>query len=330
MQTTLSRILFFVSVLIIVGFVITVVNQTAQIVNLAAMLDPRLGLGVLLTLILIYAICIAVPLALFLALPKPLRPPRDENAPEFPQHLIALQQRLNQNAILKNQGVSVTNRQEVDAALQLLDKRAQEIVVNTAGVVFTSTAISQNGNLDGLLVLVTQTRLVWQVAHVYYQRPTLREMLDLYANVGATAFVAGSIADIDLSEQVQPIVSGVLGSAAGAIPGLNIAATLLANSILQGSANALLTLRVGVIARRYCSALVLEDRRALRKSATAEAVVLLSNIVVEGTKSISKAFVQAATRQVATAKSSTMRTIKDLGAAVKDARLGGDKENRPA
>ncbi len=325
MQTTLSRIFFFVSLLIVVGFVITVVNQTAQIVNLAAMIDPRLGLGLLFTLILIYAICIVVPIVLFVSLPKPLRPPRAETAPEFPQHLIALQQRLNQNAILKKQGLRVTNRQEVDAALQLLDKRAQEIVTNTAGVVFTSTAISQNGNLDGLLVLVTQTRLIWQVAHVYYQRPTLREMLDLYANVGATAFVASSIADIDLSEQVQPIVSGVLGSAAGAIPGLNIAATLLANSILQGSANALLTLRVGVITRRYCSALVLEDRRALRKSATAEAVVLLGSIVVEGTKGITKAFVEAATRQVSTAKSNTTQSIKDLGAAVKDVMLGASK-----
>jgi hypothetical protein len=325
MRTTLTRIFFFISLLIVVGFAITVVNQTAQIVNLAAMIDPRLGLGLLFTLILIYAICIVVPIVLFVSLPKPLRPPRDETAPEFSQHLVALQQRLSQNAILKKQGIGVTNRQEVDAALQLLDQRAQEIVTNTAGVVFTSTAISQNGNLDGLLVLTTQTRLIWQVAHVYYQRPTLREMLDLYANVGATAFVASSIADIDLSEQVQPIVSGVLGSAAGAIPGLNIAATLLANSILQGSANALLTLRVGVITRRYCSALVLEDRRALRKSATAEAVVLLGNIVVEGTKGITKAFVEAATRQVSTAKSSTTQTIKDLGTAVKDAMLGASK-----
>ncbi|MCI0477132.1 MAG: YcjF family protein [Anaerolineales bacterium] len=325
MQTTLARIFFFVSLLIVVGFVITVVNQTAQIVNLAALIDPRLGLGLLFTLILIYAICIVVPIVLFVSLPKPLRPPRDETAPEFPQHLIALQQRLNQNAILKKQGLRVTNRQEVDAALQLLDQRAQTLITNTAGVVFTSTAISQNGNLDGLLVLVTQTRLIWQVAHVYYQRPTLREMLDLYANVGATAFVAGSIADIDLSEQVQPIVSGVLGSAAGAIPGLNIAATLLANSILQGSANALLTLRVGVITRRYCSALVLADRRALRKSATAEAVVLLGNIVVEGTKGITKAFVEAATRQVSATKASTTQTIKDLGTAVKDAMLGASK-----
>jgi len=91
--------------------------------------------------------------------------------------------------------------------------------------------------------------------------------------------------------------------AAGAIPGLNVAATLLANSVLQGSANALLTLRVGVIARRYCSALVLEDRRALRKSAMAEAVVLLGSIVVEGTKRITQAFVDAATRKVSSAAS---------------------------
>ncbi|MCX7840294.1 MAG: YcjF family protein [Anaerolineae bacterium] len=319
MQTT--RIFLFLAILIIVGFIVTVINQTAQLVNLVALIDARLALGLLVTLVVIYAICIAVPIVLFIGLPKPLRPPRDESAPEFPQHLAALQARLNANAYLKQQGVRVTNRQEVEAALRLLDQRAQEIITNTAGVVFTSTAISQNGNLDGLIVLATQTRLVWQVAHIYNQRPTLRELLDLYANVAATAFVAGSIAEIDLSEQVQPIVSSVLGSAAGAIPGLNVAATILANSILQGSANALLTLRVGVITRRYCGALVLEDRRALRKSATAEAVALLGSIVVQGTKNITQAFVERAKHQAATTQHTTRQAIHAwLDRRAKDAR----------
>lgn len=298
MRTT--HIFLFLAILIIVGFVVTVINQTAQLVNLVALLDARLALGLLITLILVYAICLAVPMVLWLRLPKPLHPPRDESAPEFPRHLAALQARLNDNAYLKQQGVRVTNRQEIEAALRLLDQRAQALITNTAGVVFTSTAISQNGSLDGLIVLATQTRLIWQVAHVYNQRPTLRELLDLYANVSATAFLAGSLAEIDLSEQVQPIVSSVLGSAAGAIPGLNVAATLIANSILQGSANALLLLRVGVITRRYCGALVLEDRRALRKSATAEAVALLGSIVVQGSKNIVQAFVERAKEQVTT------------------------------
>lgn len=94
-------------------------------------------------------------------------------------------------------------------------------------------------------------------------------------------------------------MSSVLGSAAGAIPGLNVVATLLANSILQGSTNALLTLRVGVITRRYCGALVLEDRRALRKSVTVEAVALLGSIVVQGTKNIIQDF-ECAKEQVTT------------------------------
>lgn len=307
----ITHIFLFLAILIIAGFVVTIVNQTAQLVHLVALVDARLALGLLVTLVVIYAICLVVPMVLWLRLPKPLRPPRDENAPEFPQHLAALQARLNQNTYLQQQGVRVTNQQEVKAALRVLDQRAQDIITNTAGVVFTSTAISQNGNLDGLIVLATQTRLVWQVAHVYHQRPTLREMLDVYANVAATAFIAGSIAEIDLSEQVQPIVSSVLGSAAGAIPGLHVAATLLANSILQGSANALLTLRVGVITRRYCSALVLEDRRALRKSATAEAVALLGNIVVQGTKNITQAFVERAKHQATTARQSTRQAIRE-------------------
>lgn len=52
-----------------------------------------------------------------------------------------------------------------------------------------------------------------------------------------------------LGEQVQSIITAVLGSTAGAIPGLAPAATLFVKSVTTGAGNAFLTLRVGVIAK---------------------------------------------------------------------------------
>jgi hypothetical protein len=45
---------------------------------------------------------------------------------------------------------------------------------------------------------------------------------------------------------------------------------------------------VGIIARRYCGSLVISDRRALRRSATAEAAKRLGSIVKTGTARISR------------------------------------------
>ena len=103
------------------------------------------------------------------------------------------------------------------------------------------------------LFLGLQTRLVWDVAHVYSQRPSLRELSYLYANVVGTAFVAGEIEDADLSEQIQPVLSSVLGSTVSALPGLQTASTIFVNSVISGTANAFLTLRVGLNRRRVLS-----------------------------------------------------------------------------
>ena len=50
--------------------------------------------------------------------------------------------------------------------------------------------------------------MVWRVAHLYYQRPSLREMTYLYANVAATSFVAGELDDLELHQMIQPVVAG--------------------------------------------------------------------------------------------------------------------------
>ena len=53
--------------------------------------------------------------------------------------------------------------------------------------------------VDGLLVLLSQLRLVWRVAALYRQRPSPREMLTLYAQVGGSVLVADSVQEIDLT-----------------------------------------------------------------------------------------------------------------------------------
>lgn len=302
------------SATILLLFVLFVINQTAQVVSLASTISPFLGSVVLWLLLALYGLILLIPLVLFLRLPKPLRPPVSEEGDEARSFLEALKKRLAANPNLG--GRELRDRAQIQEAIALLDSRADELVRNTAATVFISTAISQSGRLDAFLVLGAQSRMVWQIARLYYQRPSPREFLSLYANVAATAFLAGEMDDMDIHDQVQPIVSSTLGALAVSVPGVQLAASLIVNSVLTGTANAFLTLRVGMIARRYCGALAVPERRSLRRAATLDAARLLGAVVRQGTAKVSKAVWDASKGKVDSTVSGVKEYARQAGRSI--------------
>jgi len=314
MNKTLKKIALFTSILILFLFILFVINQTAQVVQLADKAGPSFGNFVFWALLIIYAILILIPVFLFYRLPKSLRPPKSEDAPEFDAYLAVLKKRLASNPHLK--GLEFSNRQQIDEALSILTKKSNEIIQQTASTVFISTAISQSGRLDAFLVLSAQSRMVLRIARLYYQRPTLRDLIQLYSNVAGTAFLASEFEDIDISEQVEPVLSSTLGALAVSIPGVQLAASILVNSVLTGSANAFLTLRVGIIARRYCGSLVISEKRTLRRAASAEAAKLLGSIVRQGTGKLSKALLKASKDKVGGIFSGMKEYAKEAGSSL--------------
>lgn len=289
MNKSLRNLALLGGTVIVLSFVVFVVNQTAQIVQLASTFDPTAGKLVLIGLVVAYAILIAVPVVMVVRLPRPLVPPASREGPEYAAHLERLRSRLKGNTHRGLVGNNLEDDAAVERAIARLDEEAVRIARMTASQVFVSTAVSQSGRLDTFLVLSLQTRMVWKIARLYNQRPSLREMVHLYANVAGTAFAAGEIQDVDLSEQIEPVFTAVIGSLGGAVPGFQLVASILANSIMSGAADAFLTLRVGMIAKRYCGALVVEQPETLRRRATSEAAEHIGAIVAEGTARISRA-----------------------------------------
>jgi len=96
------------------------------------------------------------------------------------------------------------------------------------------------------------------------------------------------------------------------VPGMQAAASIVVTSILTGAANAFLTLRVGIIARRWCGSLVVDERRALRRTATAEAARLLGSIVKSGTARISRGLWDASKDKVGGAFSGLTGVARDI------------------
>jgi hypothetical protein len=267
---------------IVLSFTVVVINQTAGVVQLAKEVHPTAGTVTLWTLLVAYGGLIGVPIVMIMRMPRALVPPATESGPAFDAHIKQLGDRLAANPRVVAASIEPVDRLGVEDALEVLDNDANAIIKQMATTVFLTTAVSQSGRLDTLLVLGAQSRMVYRVARLYYQRPSVRELLHLYANVAATSFVAGELDDLELHQMIQPVVAGTVGALGGAIPGFQIMTSIMVNSLLSGSANAFLTLRVGIIAKDYCGSLVAQPRTQVRRAATAEAARLLSGIVKDG------------------------------------------------
>ncbi len=281
MNKTIKTLMVLASGLVLLSFTVVVVNQTAQVVILAKEVHPALGTVTLWGLLVSYGVLAGVPFVMIVRMPRRLSPPANDSGPEFDKHVAELGRRLESNPRVRLASIRPVDRRGVEDALRVLDEDATRIVKQMATTTFLTTAVSQSGRLDMLLVLVTQSRMIWRIAHLYYQRPSVRELFHLYSNVAATAFVVGELDDLELHQMIQPVAAGSLGTVAGAIPGLQVMTSIVVNSLLSGSANAFLTLRVGLIAKGYCGSLVAQPRAKFRRSATSESARLLSGIVKE-------------------------------------------------
>jgi hypothetical protein len=267
------------AVIITVCLVSLIVAGATSLISLADRIHPIAGTVVFWTLCLaagFFALYFAIAYA---RLPAALVPPEADSGPKHDAYLQALRIRLAANP--RTRDLPLVTKEEIERAIGHLSVQADSVVRRTASTVFLSTALMQNGRLDGLIVLFTQIQMVGRIARIYVQRPSPRELVRLYANVAGTAFVAGGLESLDLGEMVAPLAVSVVPALKGGIPGLSGISALLVKCVSNGAANAFLTLRVGEVARRYCELTSRSSPELIRKSATAAAVQHLGRIVRE-------------------------------------------------
>ncbi|RZU01054.1 DUF697 domain-containing protein [Rivibacter subsaxonicus] len=314
MNRTLRRLLLAVTLLALLFALVLLAAAIAQLGDLAARLHPGFGVVVWCVLGGGFALLLATPVWLFFRLPPPLVPPEHADGPEHAAYLQALRARLRSNPILE--GRPLDSDAELEDALALLAREADRVTREAARIVFIATAVMQNGRLDGLMVFAAQCRLVWQIATLYLQRPTPRQMLYLYSNVAVTALAASAIDEIDFSQIVTPIVLAAAPSAGGAVPGLQGLSALLVNCLAHGSANAVLTLRVGAVARRYCGATVRPDRADVRRSASLEALQHVGRIVRENGSQVARSVWKSVTGVAGGGFDSAVEGTRRLGSSI--------------
>jgi hypothetical protein len=280
----MKKILIALAVLLVVCVIGLLMMAIDQIAGFAGRFHPMAGQVVFWAMLAVVGGAALFAVLEYYRLPVALMPPVGSSESEQERYLGLLRKRLRANPKFKTQRLESID--EIHAALDALQIDADNIIRRTAAMVFVSTAAMQNGRLDGLAVLLTQTRMVWLIARLYVQRPSARDMIYLYGNVAATALFASGLENIDLSDIFAPVTASMAPAVFGAIPGASGVSHFVVRCVSHGAANAFLTLRVGEVARRYCEATSPTTRQEIRLGATSAAVSHLRRIVTENVTKI--------------------------------------------
>lgn len=259
---------------------IVIVNQLVQFSEVLSRISPVLGQISLGLFLIVLTTAVLTPVYLYVKLPGPLIPPVTDTGPGYDKYVEKLAKRLSSNPVVEAERVE--GLEDVKAVIRQLDEKSDLSIRRSANRAFITTAISQNGALDALFILGLQFRLIWEIAHIYEQRPSIKDMSFLYTNVLVTAFIASSIDEAEYYEIVESSMSQGIGSVLSMVPGT----ALIVNSAITGSSNAFLTLRIGKVTQQYCGSLVRQERQAIRNSATAKAAKMLAGIVYDGSKKL--------------------------------------------
>ena len=266
---------------------------------------------------------VVTPFLLFFRLPKALVPPLSTDDPAYPIFLQDFMARLRANPRLAD--MSIENEADVAEACARLNDSVESVIKETASTVFVSTAVMQNGRLDGLIVFLTQFRLVWRIAQIYTQRPSPRQMIYLYGNVGVNALVAENLQEIEFMEIAAPIVTSIVPSLKGAFPGFQGVSTLLVNSLASGCSNAFLTLRVGLMTRMYCESLTRPEHSSLKKNATIRAMGMVGGIARTQGERVVKSSWNAVSHAVGSVVGASVDTVKNKVGQAADVATGSAK-----
>jgi hypothetical protein len=316
MIKNIKKILYAAGILVCIVFLLITINQLVSLYQNLAVIHPLLAIvGTSLVGVLVFGLFL-IPVVLITKLPAPLPFPDDDA--DLARYKRSFRERLTKHPVAVENGLDPHDEDQLKELYQRLNNRADKIIFESASAVFISTAISQNGKLDAFTVLAAQVRLIWRVAHIYWQRPSIRNLQQLYSNVAINAMAASTIDQMDISQQIQPIISAILKSPGKHIPVVGNAAHIITESIMEGTVNAFLTLRVGVLTKNYCFP---EGKTIteIKSNSFVEASLLLKQLVVKSSKKVAEGILKAGKN----ASVQTFRTSYDaIGKAMTSAKTG--------
>lgn len=304
----IKRFVWGLIVILSILFIVFVVNQFVSLYQFLYILHPYIALITIsaIALCMLYFIY-----KLFVQLsrsPNVLELSEDPSDEEYEAYLDNMLKMLRKNTNIQDLDFGrqdLTKAETIQEAMTQLDKLTIPLIKENANAIFLTTAISQNGSLDSLVVLFTIIRMIWQIAKIYQTRPSLASLVKLYIQVASIVLMARAIEDADLIEyQLEPLITSIVGeSIASAIPGMVPITNLVVSSLMEGAVNSFLILRIGIITQDYLGNIQPIDKQNIRRSASIQSVKYMGSIINTNGKTIVKTVGKAVKKaSVGTAK----------------------------
>lgn len=249
-------------------------------------------------LFILVGIFMFIPVFRFLMLPKAIkRPyinsPADEKRKFYYTYKKRILKEYNRNKSKLHEYVERETIKELEAANSIrtiknalaeiekgMDEKANKEIKKYAKAIFTATAISQNGTLDAIFILKLQIELIWKLACIYNQKPRYKEVISIYTGVLANALAATAISELSVQEVSETLIRQVTGGVSSV---LTKGFSKIIDSVFDGTCNALLSLRVGFLAKDYCKYSIEFDEKASRKKSREQAIKTINDIGVRDT-----------------------------------------------
>lgn len=153
-----------------------------------------------------------------------------------------------------------------------IKKNLNNIIIKKAKTVLISTAICQNARMDMITVFSVNLNMIKDLVTECGFRPNMTNLSKLTVNVFSTSLIAEGLESISIDDILPNSVNNALGQ----IPFIK---PVMA-SVTQGIANALLTIRIGCVTRKYLfrdgNLITKED---IRKSAFKDSLILLPMVL---------------------------------------------------
>lgn len=184
--------------------------------------------------------------------------------------------------------LALNDREALNEALnhtynKVIKKQLNQTIRHHAKTVMISTAISQNGRLDFFTVIVVNLRMIKSLVEMCGFRPSYRNLAKLTINVMTTALIAEGLENMDIADVLPQSTLNTMSE----IPLIKP----LMSSVTQGISNALLTLRIGIVTRKYLFTDA-EDitKEKIRRDALLEATGMLPAVMGDAMISLPKRF----------------------------------------
>lgn len=195
--------------------------------------------------------------------------------------------------LIKNDDISEREKLELKQAMNNSDdllkalqhlynttikKKVNKVIFKHTKTVIITTAVSQNGRLDFFATLSVNIKMIKEIVVTCGFRPNFKNLSKLVVRVLSTALIAEGLENVEFSELLP-------SSAQGFLRGIPFA-RIVTDSIAQGISNGILTLRVGIVTRKYLFADSKElTKEAIRKGAFIETLKTIPEIIKDSFQS---------------------------------------------